>query len=123
MRFVTLFPATENVHLTKDVGCIPYMLHKEYGYDSKIVTFNNGDYPYINEYLSGLKIEFIKKGNERFSCLEYVIKHAKEIDILNMYHMSLGKSLLCFYIYKKVNHKGIAYLKLDMDLRTIKIIE
>ena len=30
-RWVTLFPETENVHLAKDVGMIPYVMHEHFG--------------------------------------------------------------------------------------------
>ena len=38
-RFLTLFPELENVHLMKDVGMIPYIMHKEFGYDSYIASY------------------------------------------------------------------------------------
>ena len=57
MKFVTLFPEMENVHLIKSCGMIPYVLHKYHGYDSKIVGYNNhGNYDYINTEVKGLKI-------------------------------------------------------------------
>src|SRR6476620_5530988 len=60
-KFLTLFPYTENVHLIKDVGMIPYVLHKEYGYESTIASFQNGEYPYLEDDVKGLKQTFIKK--------------------------------------------------------------
>ena len=121
--FVTLFPATYNVHLLKDVGCIPYTMYKEYGYDSTIVTFKNDNYPYLNQYVKGLKMQFLSGANERTACLRYVLKNARNIDVLNMYHISIGKSLLCLCLYKILHRNGTSYLKLDLDLKTIKIIE
>ena len=41
MNFVTLFLPTENFHLTKDVGMIPYIMYKYYGYNSTIVSYDN----------------------------------------------------------------------------------
>ena len=122
-RFVTLFPYTYNVNLLKDVGCIPYVLYKEYGYDSTIVSFKNGNYEYLNQYVKGLKIQFLPNGNERIECLRYILKNAQNIDVLNMYHMSIGKSLLCLGLYKLLNKQGVSYLKLDLDFKTLKIIE
>lgn len=122
-RFVTLFPYTYNVNLMKDVGCIPYVLYKKYGYDSTIVSFKNDDYEYLHKYVSGLKIEFLPNGNERIESVKYVLKNAKKIDVLNMYHMSIGKSLLCFNLYKMLNKNGVGYLKLDLDFKTLDIIE
>lgn len=121
--FVTLFPHTCNVHLMKDVGCIPYIMYKDYGYDSTIATFKNDSYPYLDQYVKGLKIQFLPDGNERIACIKYVIENAKKIDVLNMYHLSIGKSLLCLWLYKLLNKQGVSYLKLDLDFRTLKIIE
>ena len=36
--FVTIFPICENVHLTTDLGQIPYFMNKICGYDAKIVS-------------------------------------------------------------------------------------
>ncbi len=40
-NFVTIFPRSENVHLTKDVGAIPYTFHRHLGYDSTVVSDDN----------------------------------------------------------------------------------
>ena len=61
MRFVTLFLKTENVHLLKDVGMIPYFLMKEHGADSTVVTYRNDDsYGYADDEVRGLKLEFVR---------------------------------------------------------------
>lgn len=122
-QFVTLFPYTYNVNLTKDVGCIPYIMHKVYGYTSTIVSFKNGEYEYLNSYVKGLKLKFLRKENERIAGIKYVLKNAKSIDVLNMYHMSVGKSLLCLCLYKLLNKQGVSYLKMDLDFKTLDIIE
>lgn len=122
-HFVTLFPDTHNVNLMKDVGCIPYVLYKEYGYDSTIVSFKNDEYEYLDKYVKGLKIQFLPTGNERLESVKYILKNAKYIDVLNMYHISIGKSLLCLCLYKLLNRKGVSYLKLDLDFKTLEIIE
>ena len=46
-KFLTIFPLTENVHLTKDVVMIPYVLYKEFGYESTIATYKNNNTNYI----------------------------------------------------------------------------
>ena len=121
--FVTLFPHTYNINLLKDVGCIPYVMHKDFGYESTVVSFNNDNYVYLKEHVRGLKMHFIHSGNERIACIKYVIHNAKKIDVLNMYHLSIGKSLLCLGLYKILNKRGIGYLKLDLDFKTLNIIE
>lgn len=116
-KFVTIFPICENVHLTKDVGQIPYFLHHLYNYDSKIVCYRNQDnYKNIDTEVKGLKIEFIEKtGRISFaekSIINYLIKYSKKIDILNLYSFSKF-SFLYGVIYKIINPKGILFLKID----------
>jgi glycosyltransferase involved in cell wall biosynthesis len=116
-RFVTLFPICENVHLTKDLGQIPYFLHKKHAYDSTIVSYKNSDrYDNIHTEVKGLHLEFIENTG-RLSFLEkgvlkYICKNAKQIDILNLYLFSKF-SFVYGILYKTLNPKGILYLKLD----------
>ncbi len=42
----------------------------------------------------------------------YLVRHARSIDILNIFHYSWS-SLLFSFIYKTFNRRGFAYLKLD----------
>ena len=88
-KFITIFHRLKNLHLVKDVGQIPYHLHKNYGYDSQIITYNNEkEYSLLKE-TKGLKIKFIKNKGKNFfierSILEYLWKTSKKIDILNLY--------------------------------------
>ena len=60
-KFVTIFPICENVHLTKDLGNIPFFLHHNYEYDSSIACYNNSKtYPNLESEVKGLKLEFIE---------------------------------------------------------------
>ncbi len=121
--FVTMFTRLENVHLIKDVGMIPYILHRDYGMDSRMVTFRNEkDYPYIKREVKGLKIEFIKKGRiPLLSGARYIWSHAPSIDVLNVYHLNLSSFVyLLLYRLRRGRKRGIAYLKLDMDLNGYK---
>lgn len=116
MNFVTIFPETENIHLIKDVGMIPYIMYKEYGIDSKIVCYKNGDYPYLNSDVKGLKIDFIKKftGKSILDVGIYLLKKSKKIDVLHIFHLGIKESVwIC--VYKFLNKKGKIYLKFDAD--------
>ena len=77
----------ENVHLTKDVGLIPYGMSKYYGYNSYCVTYNNPPYSNLKN-VPGLKIWAVKKitGDFDFDAFLFLMKHAKDIDVLNVYH-------------------------------------
>jgi len=124
-RFLTLFPDTENVHLIKDVGMIPYVLYKEYGYDSTLASFKNGEYPYINKEVQGLKQMFIRKifKKNKYNIYWFILKNFKNFDILQCYHIS-NKSLyylLFFKFLKKITFsKGITYLKFDLNDSILK---
>lgn len=125
-RWVTLFEKTENFHLIKDVGQIPYLMHSYFGYDASIVTYhNNGSYPYLEDEVKGLKLEFIPKmklGRFSLSALIYLFFNAKKIDVLHLFHHR-EKTYLNFLLYKWRNPKGIAFLKSDMGLNSIREYE
>ena len=113
MVFVTVFTRFKNVHFLKDLGQIPYHLHRDHGYDSVIVTNRNDDtYDGLKKEVKGLKLRFIRGRG-----LIFVIRNAKKIDVLNVYHLNLQSFylLLAFKLFKKRGAK--AYLKLDMDDR------
>ena len=123
MKFVTLNPRTKNVNLVKDVGLIPYYLHTLFNVDATVVTYKNDDeYPYVDNEVKGLKLEFIKKVfGRQIDGMMYVFKHARDIDVLNVYHLNTA-TLLAEMAYKLKNKKGKIYLKLDMSkegLRTV----
>lgn len=118
-KFVTVFGFTSNIQLTKDVGLIPYYLGKEKSFDTKLVTVRMpGGYDYLNNEVKGLNIEFIKKyfNNIFLSEFVYILKNAKNIDILNLYHLNLRTCLQVFF-YKHLNKNGFLYLKTDIDNR------
>lgn len=120
MKFVTLFPDTKNVHLLKDLGMIPCMLHRLYGYDSYVATkLDANGYPYLEKEAKGLKLDEISCfSTGKLLCgLSYLKKHVKEIDILNVYHLNLSSFvwLIYFKLHKKKTAKS--YLKLDMSYK------
>jgi len=121
MTFVTLFPGTENIHLVKDVGMIPYIMYKHYGYNSYIITYNNSDYYYLNNEVKGLKIKYLKPytKNAFIDSLIYLIKESKKINVLHLFHLT-KKNFILILIYKIFNRKGKIYLKLDADYRIKK---
>ncbi|AGX45192.1 glycosyltransferase [Clostridium saccharobutylicum] len=123
MRFVTMFPETKNIHLTKDVGMIPFIMYKKFGYDSTIVCYKNGKYDYLRDEVKGLKINFIKKytGKSIIDGAIYLLGNAKKIDVLHLFH--LGKrEIVWINLYKILNKNGKVYLKFDADYKIKKAI-
>lgn len=117
MNFCTLFLHTENVHLMKDVGQLPYCLQNDFGYNSFIVTYNNGSYPYIKHEMKGLHLKFVKKTRygEIIDGIRFLLKEKNNIDILNIYHLN-ASSFVWACMFKMIRKKGaLTYLKLDAN--------
>ena len=117
MRWITYFPEIHNVHLTKDLGLLPFYMQEVAGYDAALMSrFPEDEYPALEGEMKGLKtISLGDKGTWFFTeraSVHYLKNHAKEIDVLNLYHLS-RHTLVYGYLYKKNNRKGKLYLKLD----------
>lgn len=118
MNYVVLFPEAENVHLTKDVGMIAYVLHKYHNYDSTVVCYkNNNNYSYLDTEVKGLKIEFINKltKNPLLDGLIYLLINSRKIDVLQLFHITSRRNYYWIALYKLLNPNGKVYLKLDAD--------
>lgn len=115
--FVTIFPPAENIHLIKEIGMIPYLMFKNYGFDSYVASYNNGPYSYLENEVKGLKMFFItKKSNSEFlNILLFILKNSGKIDTIQFIHFSLAKLFLIFIF--KILKKGDAksYIKLDAN--------
>lgn len=123
-RYGMIYLKSTNVHLVKDMGMIPYKLHKNFGYSSTLITFKNGDYTYQNNIVKGLKLEFVKN---RFNSYAidgslYLLKNSRKYDVLQMFHVTL--SSVCYsIIYKCLNRHGKLYLKLDCSEKLVERIK
>lgn len=122
--FVTIFTETENFHLVKDVGQVPFFVHKSGIYNGELVSYqNNAEYPYLEDEVKGLKLTFINKAghfiSHQKSILKFLISSSKKIDILNLFHFK-RENILYLLVYKSLNPKGRAYVKLDMDILFFK---
>lgn len=124
MNYCVLYPNTSNVNLVKEMGMIPYKLHKLYGYNAWIACYKQGEYPYLNKEVKGLKLEFIekKKNNYMLDGLAYLWENAKRIDILQIFHITMY-SIAYAFLYKKLNPKGKIYLKLDCSQKLVGRLE
>lgn len=114
MKYYMLYLKTKNVNLVKDMGMIPYKLHKLFQYDAVVATYNNDDYTYQNDEVKGLKIDFVEKKYHNYSLdgIRYLKKKAKEIDILQIFHVTIS-SVFYAFAYKLFNPSGKVYIKLD----------
>lgn len=116
MRFLTIFPEAENIHLIKDVGMLPFALQKECGYTATIACYKNGAYPYLKTELNGLKMIFIKRifGNTFLDVIWFLIFQSRNFDVMQAYHFRF-RSLFWLFIFKVFGNKKITYLKLDAN--------
>ena len=122
VRWVTLFPETENFHLTKDVGMVPFVMYKHFGYESTLVCYSNGEYPYLDREVQGLKLDFLQHTQQdslRDGC-DYIQLHAKTIDVLHVFHFCV-RTFQWILLYKALNPQGKVYLKLDADVVILQL--
>lgn len=122
--FVTIFTDTENFHLVKDVGQVPYFMYKTEGYDAELISYkNNSEYPFLENEVKGLKLTFIpNKGRILFfetGVIQHLLTHSKSIDVLNLFHFKRD-NIIYLLIYKLLNPNGRSYIKLDMDILFFK---
>jgi glycosyltransferase involved in cell wall biosynthesis len=105
-RLDLIFEKLVNLHLVKDVGQIPYLLGKFFGFSASIVCKNNDVYDYFQE--KGPQLIFV-----RWSSYFHLILNARKIDVLMLFHIR-HKSLYQGILYKLINPKGFFYLKADL---------
>lgn len=116
-KILTIFPFAENVHLTKDVGMVPYILHKHFGYDATLACYENGSYPNLPIDTPGLKMLFIRKitGLPTLDTAFFLLKNLNKFDVLVAFHYTFfaGINIFLFKLLSGFSKKKIAYLKLD----------
>jgi len=114
MRWVTFFPNFEQVHLTKDVGLIPYYIGLA-GHDASLV--GHSAFPLdIPAEVCTLKVELLPDRGSIFfldkAFLNWLKKNAIHIDVLHLFHLSRDTIFYGWY-FIKCNPKGKLYLKMD----------
>ena len=113
VTFCTIFPGYKDFHFYKDPGQVPYRFSK-LGYTSTLVCYGRRHgFPETEKYL---KINCITDSrlSRKFNSgiILYLLCNSRKIDILNTFHLTWS-SLLFVFIYKVINSKGFAYIKLD----------
>lgn len=113
----------------KDVGLTPYYLGKEYNLDIKLVYSNRerNNIPKKFRNVSLIELPYRKVCNmiqkfdkykifENLNFYKYLIKNAKKIDYLMLFHLNYDK-LFFILLYKLLNKKGKVYLKSDINFQ------
>lgn len=121
--FVTLFPEAERVHLNKDVGQIPLVMSRNFGFSSFLVTEKHVQLDEIEYDAQFLRIITVPRLPKVFginlSSVLYVARNARRIDVLNLYHVTLNTKILCL-IQRALNPAGKIYVKLDLNVQNEK---
>ena len=120
--FLTFFPLGENEHLAKDVGVIPNIMAKNFGYESYLAVYDRGQkFEYLNTFAKHLKLWYIKSpkkpmfGKLSLQSILFFIKNSHKINVVNFYHLTRETKILAI-IYKFFNRKGFVYIKADTDI-------
>lgn len=103
----------KNTELLKERGLIPYYMHINHGFESIMLGSNIDTYTYINDYVKGLKMEFLETGSNDEKLL-YVKENAADIDVLMLDSLYNCNPNMIFE-YKQLNPKGKIYLTLDAN--------
>ena len=124
--FLHISEEFEYTWLGKDNGMIPIYMSEKLGYDSKILTVNlKNDLPDNERGVEFIKVKrkfaflsnfaYWTKLAKRYNIFKYLIRNAKNIDVLMLFHVSRC-SYWYAYIYKKLNPNGFIYVKADFNL-------
>ncbi|MGL4772654.1 MAG: glycosyltransferase family 4 protein [Clostridium sp.] len=107
-KFKLFLSDINNDMLTKDVGIIPYIMQKYYGYESSIITRKKQPGIIDNEiYLENMPVNLIPNS-------ETWIQELLETDVLMMIGL-YGFNLEMINIYRQFKPNGKLYLKLDAN--------
>ncbi len=113
---ITIFRDLENAHLCKDVGMIPFLLHKYHGYTAVVATYNrNRTYEYLENELNGLQVVYIKRifNINILDEIIFIFKNYNKFNIFYSIHFNLKSYVwnACFKMFRR--KECITYLKLD----------
>ena len=123
MRWLTFFPSIENVHLTKDVGLVPWY-SRHHGFEPVLTgRFPSDDYPALSGEVEGLNIlklpetdrppspwpwfRYLDKG-----FVQMLRSESQNFDVLHLFHLTRD-TIAYGALYKKMNPQGKLYVKLD----------
>lgn len=119
-KIVSLFHFDSNI-AGKDMFLVPMYLGRKLGYDIEFVyptaSFNK---EYKNEY-RGVKLTSIRSRSQYYCTLWsekemfwWLIKNARNIDVLSLFWLN-ARNMIFAKSYKKLNPKGVCYIKSDFN--------
>ena len=113
IRFATIFPKVEDVHLMKEIGLIPWGLSRFYGCESTIALLPDCSYPSLKE-LSGLQASYIPAvaGSNYLRSFLWVVTHARKLDAIHLFYQ-YRHTRMCILAFLALNPKGLVYVHFD----------
>lgn len=122
--FATLFTRLEAVAFTKDVGRIPYHISQIEGWKSifaycELTTAPPP--PWFATHVETIRLGQVDLNDRRrqfLLCADFLTGRGSEIDVLNLYTFR-WETMVLARLYKALNPRGIAFLKMDMDQRAV----
>lgn len=120
-KWVTLFLTLDCSSLFKDPGLIPYYINQHEEWYTENAVYSDSDVFNLSNNKEENTFYAVKRwtGNETIDGLIYIKKKYREIDVLNLFHFSLGNLLIALF-YKQLRRDGFVYLKLDIDAIALK---
>lgn len=128
LRLAAGFLRMQPMQLNKDVGQMPFHLARELGWSSELVYWMEAEAALIepenfSRYVKKVPVSISpSRARHTLMFLNYLRRHARSIDVLLVYHLT-SESLLNLTLYKALNPRGTAVLKLDMDSRGLVAFE
>jgi len=105
-------------HLYKDVGMIPYIMAKDYGWESGLAYIKGNEDIIDDVYEKNVKLHSIDFSKNKFvqwiNILNFIKGNAKNYDTINFYHGG-RKIYLMAFLFKLLNFRCKIYLKLDLN--------
>ncbi|EKQ54024.1 MULTISPECIES: glycosyltransferase [unclassified Clostridium] len=106
-KYFTLYwPGLRNIHLTKDVGIIPYIFQKHLNYEVTILC-NKNEENYDKVMTKDINLNFMESEDSIAS----VLKKTDILMLIGYYDFNLNM----IERYKAINPNGKIYLKLDLN--------
>ncbi|MCR5672454.1 MAG: glycosyltransferase family 4 protein [Lachnospiraceae bacterium] len=91
---------------------------------SYLVTYKNGEYPYIGKEISHLQPVFLrKKLGKCIDGINFIRKNSDRIDVLNIYHLNLSSYLYCLAAKRYLKKDAVIFLKLDLGPAEIEKVK
>ncbi len=128
LRIAAGFLRMQPAQLHKDVGQFPLQLARELGWQSELVYWMPTQVP-LNEpegfarWVRRVPVSYSpSRARHTLMFWRYLVEAARRIDVLLVYHLT-SESLGNIALYKALNPRGVAVLKLDMDHRGLAAFE